>query len=71
MDCPAAVASLEGELADKKGGNGAVSVLVRLSANDSRCPREAEIILAGGYTLSPVLCANLASLPGITGVEEV
>jgi DNA polymerase-3 subunit alpha len=71
VDCPAAVASLEGELADKKGGNGAVSVLVRLPANGGGCPREAEIILAGGYTLSPVLCANLASLPGITGVEEV
>jgi DNA polymerase-3 subunit alpha len=71
VNCPAAVASLEGELADKKGGNGTVSVLVRLPANGGGCPREAEIILASGYTLSPVLCADLASLPGITGVEEV
>ena len=77
VDDASAVASLEGVLADKKGAAGRVSVLVRLPAHggngadngsDNGRPREAEITLAEGYALSPALCADLASLPGITSV---
>jgi len=80
VDDPSATAALAGMLADKKGGSGTVNVLVRLSGNGDGNgadngngddhPREAQITLAGGYALSPVLCADLTSLPGITSVEE-
>ena len=70
VDDAAAAASLEGVLASKKGGTGKVNVLVRLPGNSDGRPREAEITLAEGYALSPALCADLASLPGIAGVEE-
>ncbi len=62
--------ALECTLAGYRGGNGIVSVLVRLSGNGGGQEREAEIALVGGYTISPVLCADLANLPGIKGVEE-
>ena len=62
------VSSNGGGNGNGNGGNGAGNGANK--AAEEAHLREAEITLAGGYALSPLLCADLSSLPGITSVEE-